>query len=606
MRWIQSGWPALALALLLVATAVPAAAAPGPGGFLNVNQAFRYQVRAANRQTLRVHFRIHKGYYLYRKQFRFSLVNPPADLQIAATSLSRGEKKHDPYFGEVDIYHRTALATLHLNKPAPAGAPLSLKLHYQGCAEKGICYPPQTRTVSIHTAAPAGSSGGTGTAPGGGESSRLTAMLGHASLALTAMTFLGLGVLLAFTPCVLPMIPILSGIIVGQGSRSSALRGFLLSLSYVLAMAAAYTVFGVIAGLAGQNLQAALQTPAALSIFTAVFVLLALSMFGLYELQLPQGLRQRLNRLNSRQSGGSFTGAALLGFTAALIVGPCVSPALAGALLYIGQTGNAWLGGLALFALGLGMGLPLLLLGALGGHWLPRAGQWMERISQVFGVVFLGVAIWMLARIIPPAATLALWAALFLVSAIYLGALEPLTRNAGGWRRLWKGIGIAALVYGVLLAVGAASGGQDPLQPLHGLFPQPRQQSATTASASPNFRSVHDLAELKRDLASAATRHKPVVLDFDAAWCLSCKHIRRYVLTQPRVRRELSRAVLLRADVTADSQAEDTLMKHYHVVGPPTFLFFNRDGNEVPGLRLVGDTTAQAFSKRMQQLLSHE
>lgn len=584
-------WPVLLILAALAGTTVGAAPEPG-GPYLKPSQAFGFRVSAPNRRTLRVHFRVHDGYYLYRRQFRFSLAQPPAGVHITQTRLSAGLKKHDKFFGEVEIYRHSALATLRL------------RVRYQGCAEQGLCYPPQTHLAAVHLAQ-AGNHAGL-SAPDTSSQSRLAALIGSASLAWMALTFLGLGVALAFTPCVLPMIPILSGLIVGQGRQANAARGFLLSGAYAVAMAAAYTVFGVIAGLAGRNIQATLQAAPAIAAFSALFVLLALSMFGLYELQLPRSLRNRLLRFESRQRGGSLAGAAAMGFTAALIVGPCVSPALAGALLYIGQTGNAALGGLALFALGLGMGLPLVAIGTLGGHWLPRSGAWMERVRQAFGFVFLGLAIWMLARIVPAAATLGLWAALLLAAGVSLGALKSLGHRPGGWRRLGKGAGVAALVYGVILAVGAASGGQDPLRPLARTAHRPLSRNAAGRAGTPAFQPVHNVQQLQDALSAASARHRPAMLEFDAAWCLSCKHMQHDVLNNPEVRRRLQHMTLLRADVTANSPAERRLMQRYSVIGPPTFLFFDAQGRELRGARLVGEAGISAFQAHLQRILQHD
>ena len=411
-------------------------------------------------------------------------------------------------------------------------------------------------------------------------------------LGVIMASFFGFGLLLALTPCVLPMVPILSGIIVGQKQPVGTARALVLSSTYVVAMALTYTVAGVIAGLAGRNLQAAFQHPAAIATFAAVFVALALSMFGFYELQLPTALQSRIDALSRRQRGGSLLGVAVMGVLSAIIVGPCVAPPLAGALAYIGQTGSPFVGAAALFALGLGMGVPLIAVGTSAGALLPRAGAWMEAVKQVFGVVFLGVAIWFLARIVPAPLVLLLWGALALGCAVFLGALLRFEAHSSRGSRLGQALGLVLLVYGSSLIVGAAAGGSDPFAPLR---PFAGGGSATLAAQLP-FQPVSNVAELEQILGAAD--RQTVMLDFYADWCVECKHLEQQTFTDPAVHQRLQELTLVRADVTANNAAHQALLQQFGLFGPPAILFF-RDGQELRGERLIGFADAGDFSHRL-------
>lgn len=588
--------------------------------FLEPDQAFQPAFEVSPDGTLVARWDIAEGYYLYRDKFRFRVLEG-AGVSLGAPVFPSGKTKEDPSFGRVEVYYRTVEIRVPVRSTGAASR-FELEVGYQGCAEAGICYPPMKKPVTlavpagVAAAAPGAGSGAAAPAAAPGaesaasapataqepvsEQDRLAARLASESALATSLWFFGFGLLLAFTPCVFPMIPILSGIIVGQGSGITTRRAFLLSVTYVLAMSVAYTAAGVIAGLFGANLQAALQDPWVLSVFAAIFVLLALSMFGFYDLQLPSALQSRLAELSSRQRGGSLVGVAVMGLLSALIVGPCVAPPLAGALIYIGQTGDPWLGGMALFALSLGMGAPLVVVGTLEGKYLPRAGGWMNAVKAVFGVAMLGVAVFLLERVLPGWIALLLWAALFIVSAIYLGALEPLGLDAGGFRKLWKGIGLVMLVYGVLLMIGAASGGGDVLQPLRGV---------ALAGAGPAqhqglaFRQVKGVAGLEAELASARAQGRPAMLDFYADWCIACKEFEKYTFSKPEVVKALEGVVLLQADVTANDAEDQALLKVYGLFGPPAVLFFGPDGRERPGYRLVGFVAADPFRAHAEKAL---
>ncbi|HEY0634378.1 MAG TPA: protein-disulfide reductase DsbD, partial [Gammaproteobacteria bacterium] len=415
---------------------------------LEADQAFQASAIALDGQTLQINWVIAPGYYLYRDRLKFELLDAEG-ITLGAPQIPQGEEKEDEFFGRIQVFHNSVEVRLPLTRTATAPTALTLQLGYQGCAELGVCYPPikQKLAIDLPAAGVAVEGKPSGAAPQS-EQDSLAASLKSGDTLATLLLFFGLGLLLAFTPCVFPMIPILSSIIVGHGEKITTRKAFTLSLVYVLAMALTYTVAGVIAGLFGANLQAAFQNPWILGSFSALFVLLALSMFGFYELQLPSALQSKLSEISNKQQGGHLAGVAIMGLLSALIVGPCVAPPLMGALIYIGQTGDAVLGGLALFALSLGMGAPLIAIGTSAGKLLPRAGGWMDAVKAVFGVLMLAVAIWMLERILPPIIIMVLWGLLLIVSAIYMGAIDAVGETASGWRKLWQGLGLALLVWG--------------------------------------------------------------------------------------------------------------------------------------------------------------
>jgi len=572
---------------------------------LPADQAFQPDLEVVDANSLAASWVIAEGYYLYRHKFEFVL-EPVEGVTLLPAQIPEGEHKTDEFFGEIEVFHNAASAVIPLQRTNSAETPVTVTLKYQGCAEIGVCYPPMARKFELllPSAAAAGPAAATASQPPQAlsEQDSIAKRLSEGSRLTTLLAFFGFGLLLAFTPCVFPMIPILSSIIVGQGPHITVRRSFVLSLVYVVAMAATYTVAGVIAGKFGHNLQAAFQSPWILSSFAGVFVLLSLSMFGFYDLQMPAAIQGRLAEISNRQSGGNLVGVAVMGFLSALIVGPCVAAPLAGALIYIGQTGDALLGGLALFSLSLGMGAPLILIGIGAGKLLPRAGVWMNKVKAVFGVLMLGVAIWLLERVLPAPVTLALWAALLVLSSIYLGALDGLAVEASGWSRLWKGIGVLSLVYGILLLIGAASGARDPLQPLQGIFAG--QSSAASASTEAHllFQRIKTTADLDRELAAAAQRGQPVMVDFYADWCVSCKEMERYTFAKAEVQQALSGMLLLQADVTANDDADKALLKRFNLIGPPSILFYDKTGAERPDLRLVGFKPADEFIGHLDRL----
>ena len=581
--------------------------------FLEADQAFAFTSDVADGNTIKARWDIAKGYYLYRDKFKFELKDANG-IKIGNVNMPRGQTKEDESFGKMEIYHNLVELNIPLVRTGSTSPmPVTLVAKYQGCAEAGFCYPPQTKTVSLSLPPSTGSGSTTITPPAStekpiaiSEQDQIAATLAGGNKILTILSFFGFGLLLAFTPCVFPMIPILSSIIVGQGEKVTTRKAFTLSLVYVLAMAVTYTIAGVIAGMFGENLQAAFQNPWILGTFAGIFVLLSFSMFGFYDLQVPSFLQSKFTEISNKQQGGTLVGVGVMGFLSALIVGPCVAAPLAGALIYIGQTGDAVLGGVALFALSMGMGAPLLAIGTSAGNLLPRAGDWMDTIKAVFGVLLIGVAIWMLDRILPPSVTMMMWAALLIISAIYMGALEPYGAGATGWRKFWKGSGLVMMVYGTVLIIGAASGGRDYLQPLQGItmgMAGTGSQSGTSQEKSLKFIKVKGSTELNQALAKAGAQGKPVMLDFYADWCVSCKEMEKYTFSNPEVRKVLSQAVLLQADVTANDTMDKELLKRFKLIGPPSMLFFGPDGKERRSYRLVGFLEADQFSGHAKQAL---
>ncbi|MSR14907.1 MAG: protein-disulfide reductase DsbD [Gammaproteobacteria bacterium] len=519
---------------------------------------------------------IAEGYYLYRDKMQFTATSP--EFILGAPVLPPSEPKDDAEFGRVEIYRGTPSITM----PVSGAGERRLRVTYQGCAEDGICYPPIKKNLGLTSAGQTPVTSATSSSViGPSATDRIADELATRSLSATVGWFFVAGLALALTPCVFPMIPILSGIIVGQRQPVTPGRSFVLALIYVLAMAATYAMVGLVAGLFGRNLQALFQHPAVLVGFSAVFVGLALAMFGFFQLQVPSFIQSRAAATSRRQAGGSLVGVGMMGVLSAIIVGPCVAPPLAAALLYLSHQGSPVVGGLALFALGMGMGAPLLVLGASAGRLIPRAGAWMEPVKQAFGVAFLGLAIWFLERIVPPSATLALWAALLVGVAVYLGALEPLRDSASGWTRFLKGLGMVSLCYGIVLLVGAAAGAEDPLRPLAPL-------TAKTALSLSNFAAVKGVQQFDLAVTAARTEGKPVILDFYADWCLECKRLERNTFNDPIVQKRLEGFVLLRADVTAVDAADNALLHRFDLLGPPAVLFFNAQGEELRNHRLIG------------------
>ncbi len=568
---------------------------------LPAEQAFQFFASVKDDHTVHVSWLAAEGYFLYKDKLTLSLNSPNQD-QLSKLSLPTGEGHDDPEFGQIEIYRQEAAADVNLLRQSTDAESITLTAKYQGCADRGVCYPPMQSSITL--ALPAAASLAAiapqpaVTVAAESEQDRIVTSLKQDGLALTLFTFFGFGLLLAFTPCIFPMIPILSGIIVGQGHHISTRKAFLLSLSYVVASALMYTLFGILAALFGSNLQATFQNPWVISVFSAIFVGLSLSMFGFYHLELPKSLQALLHNSSEKHRDGSYLGAGIMGALSSLIVGPCVAAPLAAALVFIGQTGDVVLGGSALFVMGLGMGLPLLLLGASAGKLLPKAGEWLNATKAVFGVIMLGVAVWMLSRILPTAVTMLLSATLLILPAIFLSAIDPLPASASGWRKLWKGLGVMMLVFGILQLIGLSTGNHNLLQPLQGLA-LGSQAQATSAGLA--FQRVRTIAELDTKIQQAAANKQPVMLDFYADWCVSCKEMEAYTFSDPKVQQQLANHVLLQADVTENNEADTALLKRFNLIGPPGIIFFGADGQEKTASRVIGYQDAGAFLKTLQQ-----
>ena len=594
----------LALLVAIFLFAAPAAADP-----IEPERAFPVSARMLNADTIEVVFDVRRNYYLYQDEFGFEVADERATLGTA--ELPPGRPYKDEFFGETTI-HRGKVNILLPVSAAKGITGIDLVARSQGCWDGGICYPPMEQVIRVDlSAAPTGSGPGlldralsTGSAPSAGsaaaprmgdESGRIASLLRDAGVGLVLASFFGFGLLLAFTPCTFPMIPILSGIIVGQGEHISRMRALVLSLAYVLGMAFTYALAGVAAGLSGTMLTAALQNVWVLGAFALVFVLLSLSMFGFYELQMPSALQSRLSSTASHQKGGSLGGVATMGVLSALIVGPCVAAPLAGALLYIAQTGDAVLGGMALFVMALGMGAPLLAVGVGTRSILPKIGPWMEGVKKAFGVMLLAVALWLLTPVVPEIVTMLAWAALLIFSGIFLHALDPLPNNAKNWVRFWKGAGVVMLLAGAAMLIGTLAGSRDPLQPLAVL-----RADAATSTAQPRFERVDSIEELELRLASANT---PVMLDFYADWCVSCKEMERFTFSNAQVAQRMDRMLLLKADVTANTDEHKTLLQRFSLFGPPGIIFFDAEGREIDNLRVVGFMRAGPFGEVLDAVL---
>lgn len=573
---------------------------------LEPEKAFVFSARVVAPDAVEVRYAIAKGYYMYRDKFRFTL--EPESLAAGAAELPPGQLKKDEFFGETQVYRDEVRIRLPIQSPGGVERAV-LTAVSQGCADVGVCYVPVEQKAELRLTGAAsaadsaaarlfGATASAGASPKGEDD--LIADLFHGETWLLIASFFGFGLLLSFTPCVLPMVPILSGIIVGQGHKVTRTHGLLLSGSYVLGMALTYALAGIAAGLSGAMLAAALQNPWVLGAFAAVFVALALSMFGFYELQLPSSLQSKLAGASGRLHGGHYAGVFGMGVLSALIVGPCVAAPLAGALLYISQSGNAALGGGALFAMALGMGVPLLVVGASAGALLPKAGPWMETVKRFFGVMLLAVAIYLVSPVVPVTVQMLAWAALLILTAIHLRALDPLPPHAQGFARFSKGIGVIALLAGAAFLVGALSGGRDVLQPLSGL--RGSAAGAAVPGAPVAFQRVANNAEL--DAAIAAAAGKTVMLDFYADWCVSCKEMERYTFTDPAVQSRLAGMVKIQADVTAGTPEHRALLQRFRLFGPPGIVFFDPAGREIRGLRVIGFQAADRFAAVLDQALS--
>jgi thioredoxin:protein disulfide reductase len=596
--------PAL-LAVLLALLSVTASAADaeslvtvGKAGstgedFLTAEQAFQVDAVAVAPDRIEVNFHVAKGTYLYREKIHFAVAgDQPASL--GAADIPPGDRKVDD-LGEHQVFHQDVTAKLPVSRGSKSAFTLPVKVSWQGCADAGICYPPATRILNVSmpeatavSALPSGNSGGS--EPYLSQQDKLANLIRNGNVFVMAGAFFLAGLLLSFTPCVLPMVPIVAGIIAGEGAGVTRARAFTLSLAYVLGMAATYTAAGVAFAAAGQQAQTIFQQPWIIMLFAALFVAMAVSMFGFYTVQMPSFIQTRLSQMSNQQKAGTYTGTVVMGALSALIVTTCVGPALVAALSVIGQSGEMTRGGVALFSMAIGMGVPLLAVGASAGQILPRAGAWMDTIKQAFGAMMLAVAVWMLSRILSPKVAMFLWA----VPAIALGIVffvSAVRTPAGRWTT--RVLGGVASVVAILMLVGGVRGATDPLHPL----------DVAQAHADLPFQRIKSLEELNAQVAKASAAGKSVMLDFYADWCVSCKEMEKYTFPAASVRAALANTVWLQADVTANDEIDQVLLKHFGIFGPPTIAFYGPGGTERREFRVVGYMKAAEFAPLAQRAL---
>ncbi len=581
------------------------------------DQAFILTARLDANNIIQSNMQLGDGIYLYREKIRISMAGGDGH-SLGAIALPRGKQKNDEFLGLTEVIYGGVDVSIPILSDAGASSQFALAYEYQGCLEERICYPPIVKYLSVDAAngllqvvddlamVGSGASAAVTTAPAApagsstadqplSEQESFAQLLRDANLMLIIGLFFIAGVGLTFTPCVFPMIPILSSIIAGQGDNITTRKAFTLSLVYVLTMALTYAGAGAIVGFYGAefNIQIWFQDPIILSGFALVFVLLALSMFGFYELQLPNAIQSRLTAVSNSQQGGTLIGVGIMGFLSAIIVGPCITAPLVGALIFISQTQDWLMGGLALFALGLGMGVPLMLVGTSAGKLLPRAGAWMDAVKAFFGIVLLGVAIWLLERILPVGVTMLLVAALLIASAIYMGAMDSLGESTSGWRKFGKSMGLLVLLYGVTYLIGAAAGSKDLVQPLRGLT---ASVGITQAEQHLEFDQIKGEQGLQVALNDAARQGQNTMLDFYADWCVECKVMEKYTFTHPAVLQAMDGVAALQADVTANDAQDSALMSSLGIYGPPAIMFFDRNGNEIRHRRVVGEMSGEAFA----------
>ena len=567
---------------------------------LPADKAFKFSVDILDAKTLLIAWDIHPEYYLYHDKFLIDVKG--AD--IGNVNFPKGKIKDDPLFGKVQIHKGKLAVEIPLLNISSQNITFTTK--YQGCWTGGICYPPQEKNIdlvlpvqgeiSILTITQDAPKTPTQPSVELNETDKIAALLQQDNLFWVLVSFFGFGLLLSLTPCVFPMIPILSGIIVGQKGEVTTRKALIMSIVFVLAMSVTYSIAGILAGYFGENLQVLFQTPWVLVVFSLIFVALAFSMFGYYDIQLPASLQSKIAHISHKQEGGHLIGVAIMGFLSALIVGPCVAPPLAGALIYIGQTGDALLGGLSLFVMSLGMGAPLILIGA-GVSKLPRAGGWMDNVKYVFGILMFAVAIWLLDRIISEMVSLILWAALFSIAPIAMGVLNKLGDTPNAWSRIFKAIGLLIMFYGILLWGLVARGGGDMLAPLSGWGASNTQVQQVHVQ----FDKIKSIEDLDRVLARSQKNNQIVMLDFYADWCISCKELERFVFSNTVVVDAMRNVIALQADVTDNDAVDKALMAKFNIIGPPGILFF-KDGVEHRGQRIVGEINAQGYLEHLNNV----
>jgi thiol:disulfide interchange protein DsbD len=576
---------------------------PATDELLPPDQAFVPNVRFDRADEMTVAWQIAPDYYLYRDKFT---VEVDGEIQLGELRLPAGVGHYDENFGDVEVFYDFVEIVVPFSRASADELPVEVRAGYQGCKEMSVCYPPDVRTLGM-VVPPTGDFAVVDLAPPAdimvSEQDRFSQLiLGDSWLAFLGAFFVA-GLALSLTPCVLPMVPILSSIIAGQGGTVSPGRGFSLSAAYVLGMAVTYTAAGALAALAGGQIQALFQKPWIIASFAGLFIILSLGMFGVFELQMPAAVQTRLTALANRQRSGSYVGTAIVGALSALIVTTCVAPPLVGALAVIGQSGDVTRGAAALFALSLGMGTPLLLVGASAGQLLPRVGPWMNTVKAAFGVMMIGVAIWMLERVLPGSVVLVLWALLLFLTGVFLGAFDPLPASPPPARRLAKGLGVLACLYGALMLIGATLGGSNPLRPFPTVAFNTSGNGAQAGEAL-DFLAVESVGELDSLLAQARAAGQPVMIDFTADWCVSCKEMEAYTFPDGAVIDSLEPFMLLRADVTANDDEDQLLLRRFESFGPPTIAFFDPAGREQEAYKLVGYVPAEQFAAHVTRLAS--
>jgi len=552
--------------------------------FLMPDEAFKPDVKIKNNQII-AQIKLGKDIYLYKNRLKLYLKNNP---DIVKNIQYPKSIKHN----SDEIYNKDVTLVADL-KDTTKIKEINVVLEYQGCSEAGLCYEPFKKEFKLSLASKKIS-----LTPIKKELSQtdiIAQKLQSGNIALILITFFGFGLLLSLTPCIFPMIPILSSIIVSQHGKMNAKRGFILSLIYVLSMSVAYTTAGVLAGLFGSNIQAFMQNPYILSAFSAIFVILAISMFGFFEISLPASIQSRLTNHSDKASNkGGLIGVAIMGFLSALIVGPCVAPPLAGALIYIGQSGDAILGGLALFVMSLGMGMPLLIIGTSAGKFMPKPGVWMNNISKAFGVIMLMIAIYMLNSFINETLYMLLWAILFIVTSVYMNSFESVK---SGWAMFIKGFGIVFFLIGVSLLIGALSGATNPIRPFE-------KFTTSKIEIKHNTETTHHIVTNISELDSLLKKYhgKKIMLDFYANWCTSCKELEHITFKDNDVKDILKDFVIIKADITKNGDKQRELSKKYGVFGPPVILFFNENGTLLESKRVVGYKDPTEFLKILKTL----
>ena len=584
--------------------------------FLDIEDAFKFSLSIDNNNQLSAIWSIADKHYLYKNKFKFELLEGNG-FSITPPEMPAGKAKNDEFLGDYEAYYHDLVINVPVSGAGDTSKPLAVKVTYQGCSESGICYPKVTKNIELDASrlstkipvSQANKKADSITEKNDevqSEQDVLAGLLSSENTFIALFTFFLIGLGLAFTPCVFPMIPILSGIIAGQGKNASS-SAFVMSVVYVLSMAVVYTLVGVVAGLSGENIQVVFQNPWVLGTFSLIFVALAFSMFGFYNLQLPSSLQSKISEFSNKQEGGTLIGVSIMGVLSALIVGPCMAPPLMGILLFISQTGDPLLGGAALFVMSLGMGIPLIVIGTSAGKIMPRAGVWMDTVKAVFGVMMLGVAVWMLERVLPEIIIMWLWALLIFTSGVYMGALTPIHENTTGWARLWKSLGLVLMLYASLLIIGASSGNTDYTHPLKG--------SSMHTSGSPSapqhvaFEKIKSITDLDQKLALAKNQNRPVMLDFYADWCTYCKSMENTTFKSPKVLTSLNNFIILQADVTAMDDKDKALLKEYQIPAPPAILFFTPQtgtslAEEKRNFRVVGYKNGDDFAQHVNHFMT--